>query len=570
MSPRKSLGKPLGKPVSKLRKALFVSLAVAALAACDGDDGAPGAAGPAGPSGPAGTPGTDTNAADLALTLIGRYQAIDESGNPQFAVSAAEIVAYDAATSQLFVVNAQNATVDVLSLADPASPELVATIDSSALGGVANSVAVHNGTIAVAIEANVKTDNGLVAFYNSADLALLGTVPVGALPDMLTFTHDGSKVLVANEGEPNSYGQPDSVDPEGSISIIDISGGIASATVATADFQAFNAQREALIAAGVRIFGPGATVAQDLEPEYITISADDTTAWASLQEANALAVIDIASATITDILPLGLKNHRILGNELDASDRDDGINIRNWPVFGAYMPDAIAAYDFNGATYIVTANEGDARDYDGFSEEARVNSLTLDPAVFPDASLQNNANLGRLTVTTVGADSNEDGLVDRLIAFGARSFSIWSGNGSLMYDSGSDFEVITALRYGDAFNSNHEENGGDNRSDNKGPEPEGLALATIDGSTYAFIGLERMGGIMVYDITNPQSPRFQHYTNNRDLGQEPGNGDAGDLGPEGLFYIPASDSPNGEHLLVVGNEVSGTTAIYRIDRIQRQ
>ena len=209
------------------------------------------------------------------------------------------------------------------------------------------------------------------------------------------------------------------------------------------------------------------------------------------------------------------------------------------------MPDAIAAYDFNGATYIVTANEGDARDYDGFSEEARVNSLTLDPAVFPDASLQNNANLGRLTVTTVGADSNEDGLVDRLIAFGARSFSIWSGNGSLMYDSGSDFEVITALRYGDAWNSNHEENGGDNRSDNKGPEPEGLALATIDGSTYAFIGLERMGGIMVYDITNPQSPRFQHYTNNRDLGQEPGNGDAGDLGPEGLFYIPASDSPNG-------------------------
>ena len=40
---------------------------------------------------------------------------------------------------------------------------------------------------------------------------------------------------------------------------------------------------------------------------------------------------------------------------------------------------------------------------------------------------------------------------------------------------------------------------------------------------------------------------------------------AGDLGPEGLVFIPAAQSPNGRPLLVVGNEVSGTTAVLQLN-----
>jgi hypothetical protein len=200
-------------------------------------------------------------------------------------------------------------------------------------------------------------------------------VEVGALPDMLVFTPDGKRVLVANEGEPNDAYD---VDPEGSVSIIDLPNDITKLTqanVRTATFDKFN---DAELDPSIRIFGPGATVAQDLEPEYITVSKDSKTAWVALQENNAIAVLDIDSGEFTALRGLGFKDHRLPGNELDVSDRDKQINITNWPVFGIYQPDAIASYDYQGRTYIVTANEGDARDYDGFSEEFRVKDLMLD------------------------------------------------------------------------------------------------------------------------------------------------------------------------------------------------
>ena len=81
-------------------------------------------------------------------------------------------------------------------------------------------MAVFNGVVALAVEANPKTSAGVVAWVRASDLTVLGTDTVGALPDMLTFTPDGSHLLVANEGEPNSYNQPDSVDPVGSVSVI--------------------------------------------------------------------------------------------------------------------------------------------------------------------------------------------------------------------------------------------------------------------------------------------------------------------------------------------------------------
>jgi len=501
---------------------------------------------------------------ELSMSVIGTYKT------GVFDDSAAEIVAHDARNQRVFVINANAATVDVLDINDPANPLLMGTIDASSIGKVANSVAIYKDLVAVAIEADNKQAPGKVAFYNASDLTFINAVSVGALPDMLTFTPNGRHVLVANEGEPNDdY----TVDPVGSVSVINLRHGAMHATVRTASFEKYNGMEDQLRAQGIRIFGPGASAAQDFEPEYITVSNNSRTAWVVMQEANAMAVIDIRKAEVTDLLPLGTKNHSLSGNELDASNKDGAINITNWPVQGMYMPDSISSYSYRGKTYIVTANEGDSRDYAGYSEEERIKDLNLDPVAFPDAAaLQDDAALGRLKTTTVNGDIDHDGDYDVLYSYGARSFSIWTGEGELVFDSGADFEKITAELIPADFNSTNDENDSfDNRSDDKGPEPEGIALGKIGRQTIAFIGLERVGGIMVYDITNPHKVTFLSYLNNRDFSVDVQLGDGsvnplvGDLAPEGLVFISARKSPNGKPLLVVGNEVSGSTTIYEVD-----
>jgi DNA-binding beta-propeller fold protein YncE len=496
----------------------------------------------------------------LSLTFLGRYAA------PTTGVGGAEIPAWDATTRRLFVVNGAAGSVDVLSLSNPAAPQKVGEIAATTLGGPVNSVSAFGGIVALAVEAPVKTDNGTVQLFNAANLQRIGNpIPVGALPDMLTFSPDGKTILVANEGEPNdAY----TIDPEGSISIIDVSNPF-TPTVRTAGFTAFNARAAELRTAGVRIFGPNASVAQDLEPEYITVSADGRTAWVTLQENNALALVDIPSATVGQVVPLGYKNHALSGNGIDASDRDSRINIQPWPVLGMYQPDAIASFNVNGETFLITANEGDARAYTGFNEEARVSSLTLAPALLNNALCGGPCNtadrLGRLQVTNTLGRASATSPYDTLYAFGSRSFSVWSATGTQVYDSGDELERRTAALFPANFNASNDNNTFDDRSDNKGPEPEGVIVARFGTKNYAFIGLERIGGVMVYDLSNPRAPVFVTYINTRDLAQAVTSPASGDRGPEGLTIIPASSSPTGTPLLVVANETSGTTAVFRIN-----
>jgi hypothetical protein len=495
--------------------------------------------------------------AGIELQVLGRF----ETGI--FDASAAEIPAYDAATHRLFVVNGAANTVDVLDLSDPAHPALLLAIDLSPYGAQGNSVAVRDGLVAVAVQAAAKTDPGAVVLFDTVG-AFLAQATAGALPDMVAFTPDGRRVLVANEGEPSDdY----TVDPEGSITVVTLPEDVTTLSagdVATADFHRFD---QLGVPAGVRIFGPGATVAQDLEPEYIAVSADSKRAWVTLQENNALALVDVEEARIIRLLPLGTKDHSRPGNELDPSNRDSGIEIASWPVEGMYLPDAILALPIGqgGGTVLVTANEGDTRDWDAFSEEARVKDLTLDPAAFPDPDLQLDENAGRLKVTSTAGDVDGDGDYDRLYSFGARSVSFWNPAGRLLWDGGADLEGLTAALLPDAFNSDNTENDGfDDRSDDKGPEPEGLAWGEIGGRRYLFVGLERIGGIVVYEILGPNRAEIVGYANSRDFAGDPQAGTAGDLGPEGLVFIPATDSPNGEPLLVVANEVSGSTTVFRV------
>lgn len=918
----------------------------------------------------------------ITLDPLGTYAA------GQFDLGAAEIVAHDPKAQRLFVVNAQAATVDVLDIRNPVYPVKIVSLDMKPYGAVANSVIAFDGIIAVAVENSVKTEPGVVVFFDK-HLRFVNKVTVGALPDMLTATPDLRYVLVANEGEPNTdY----SVDPEGSVSIIDVSNGVKKlkqSDVRNVNFAAFNS---APLDPSIRIFGPGATVAQDIEPEYVAVSPDSRTAYVTCQENNALAIIDIRSGKVKELAGLGFKDHALidgrtetfsfhqrslpsigetaagqtiqlggfsglhfegidsvtgkykfiahtdrgpnaeptgiirpfllpgftpeivrfeldrergdleitervplqrapgvpltglpntalggnanlpyndevpvdllgnvlpldplgadlegiavdpssgsfwmvdeyrpaiyhfsatgvlvdrfvpqgtalaagapagmfgiealpavlaqrrqnrgfeavawdngklyafvqspirnpvtLGNAaltamqnirivefdpvalqtrqfmyimdnpdlgpepntradkigdavslgngeflvierdddslpgdavatiekkvyrfnlagatdvsamagligatgktvdqlntaemsannirpvqkvlhvdlvqagynkvqkveglavidpwtiavindndftvasitvnpdgtftrnytpektqlgivevlqhgLDASDRDSKINIRPWPVKGMYLPDAIVSYKVKGDTFLVLANEGDVREYETFVEAVRVgaSSVVLDPAKFPNAAvLKNTSNLGRLNITSTLGRNPATGFYEELYAFGARSFSIRNAKGRLIYDSGDDFEWITALDFPANFNASNTSNDFDNRSDDKGPEPEGMVIGKVYGREYAFIGLERIGGVMIYDISDPERPEFVDYVNRRNFEAPADASGISDLGPEGLIFIEADDSPNGKPLLVVGNEISGTTTIFQINK----
>ncbi len=472
-----------------------------------------------------------------------------------------EVSAYAPLTQQLIVTNPQLNTIDIFDLSEPTQPTHLKCIDLNDFGAGVNSVATRDLLIAVSIKASPEQNPGTVVVFNS-DGQFLQQFTVGADPDHLTFTPDGNKLLVANEGTPSDdY----TVDPEGSVSIIDLTDGIKetaaeTATVKTAGFSQFEKDRQTL---SLRIFGPRASVAQDIEPEYIAMADDGKTAYVSLQENNGIGVLDLEKEQFTELLGLKAKDHGKPENGLDASDRDNTINIQPYPgVFGLYQPDAIATYTHNNNTFIVTANEGAIRDYDGFSEKARVKDLTLDPDTFPPEATRNEA-LGRLEVTTTLGDTDNDGIYEALYAYGARSFSIFDSQGTLVFDSGNSFERIIAEQAPNTFNA--QDGDSDQRSDDQGPAPEGLSLGKVGDRTFAFITYERPGGIFVYDITEPTQPTFELFTPSESQDRSEDLDEPEDARPEGNLFISAKDSPNGQPLLVVTNEGNGTLTIYQLE-----
>ena len=616
-----------------LKRSLLALSIMTILSGCslDGDDGATGPAGPAGPtggSGQTGQPGKNLPR-DLSIEVVGRFNT------GIYGKAAAEIVQFHKASNSAFAINAAENRIEVISLANlPVAavgngitdnslssvpftfPDNVNVKDSngndvSIALGEANSIAIYGDMLAIAVAAPQKTDIGAVLFYSltaTGSGTFVKAVAAGALPDMVTFTPDGTKVLVANEGEPDTdY----NADPEGSISVINITAGVpadlaqsinlttdmhfSSDLLSASDYDTDAKRRNLLQTAGVKFAGPaGTTVAQDLEPEYITVAADSKTAWVSLQEANAIGIIDLTDMTI-EVKALGMKDwSQYL---MDYSNEDEVASFRSLPnVYGLYQPDSIASYQWKGATFIVSANEGDSRDWDAYSEDIRVADV-IDPdelnktfstelqALYDETGGKDG--LGRLKVTAALVDQDNDGVVEKLYAYGARSFSIWDQNLNQVFDSGDDFGRISAAVLGNNFNSAHTENKGDNRSDDKGGEPEAIDVGTIEGRTYAFIAQERSGDLFVYDVTNPFQTNFVSHYINRDFDAEFELDDeladpcdssegmdctevplAGDLGPESIKFVPAGDSPNGNPLLIIGNEVSGSVTVYQVTELQ--
>ena len=456
-------------------------------------------------------------------------------------VGAAEITAFDPETDRLFAVN--NSTenkIDVLDMSNPALVTVIKSISMLPYGGYVNSVAVSNGKLAAAIESTNKQAAGKIVVFNTSTYAEIKSINVGALPDMVTFSPDGKYIISANEGEPsNDYLN----DPEGSVSIIKV----ADYSVTTLNFASFESQLASLASKGFRIFGPGKNFVKDIEPEYVTVSDDSRTAYVTLQENNAIAEIDLMTATIKKITPLGFKDYSLAANAIDVSDRDNKIEFANFSkVYGMYMPDAIAYFNYNGTPYLFTANEGDSREYTAFTEMKRVKDVSLDATNFPTATtLKTDAVLGRLNITTTLGDTDGDGDFDALYSLGSRSFSVWNATtGSQVFDSKNELDIKAKdLAIYD-----------DGRSDDKSVEPESVTIGRVGSKSIAIIGLERADAFAIYDITIPTTPVFIKMYK---------TGDA----PEGLLFIPASKSPINQSLIVTSNENDGTIKIYKTTKL---
>ncbi len=488
----------------------------------------------------------------------------------------AEIVKYNSDNQKFYVINGHGQTLDIVSLKGLTSSDTEQTLQKEKSINIAAAVNTDTFTYGdlTSIEMNTSNDT-VVAAVQDVDYTKGGKIIVmnydgdikktydaGVQPDMVKLTPDAKYILSANEAEPR--GGLEGVDPEGSITIVEVETGIVTQVKFT---------DETVIADDVHIRknGTKADAVTDLEPEFIAVSNDSTKAFVTLQENNAIATIDIKAGKVLSVKSLGYKDHSLAGNELDAA-KNGKIELERLPILGSYMPDSVAYVNIGGTDYLLTANEGDATEWPeekstfinvaDFKDEK--DSITLNAELFKGMTadeaqaafdrMKNSDDYKKLEVLT-------DRGKDAIYTLGGRSFSIWRADTmELVYDSGSDFEVITAERYPAVFNWSNDDNAFEKRSAKKGPEPEDVKVGMIGDQVYAFIGLERIGGFMTYNISNPQNAQFANYLNSRDFSQAI----AGDVSPEGLEFIAAEVSPTGRPLILVGNEVSGTVSVNEV------
>ena len=516
------------------------------------------------------TTGEENGNASLDLTQEARYDA----GMTNADGGVMEIVDYNTVTGWAYAVNGQTGNLTAIAVKDMADSESVDLLDGNDIDvksiveancegftyGDMTSVAVSaDGTkLAAVVQAEGYADNGRVAVFTcNADgtLTFEQAYETGVQPDMVTFTPDDSRILTANEGEPREGYADGAVDPAGSVTVITVADG----TAVNVDFTAYdsNEERQKLIDAGI-VMKKDTIPSEDLEPEYI--AAGNDTAYVTLQEANAIAVIDLDSLKVTGIYSAGYEDYSTTAVDIDK--KDEAYNPAVYESLrGIRMPDGVALYNVDGVDYIVTANEGDSREWGDYLNE--------DERDFGDGQTSPTGKItaenSGLTGKVVFFDSSDyDGLDSGLdYVFGGRSFTVFRADESGLteiYDSGSDFEAKTAEYIPENFNCSNDDKSLDDRSGKKGPESESITVGTVGERTYAFIGLERVGGVIVYDITDPAETVYVNYINSRDFSEDI----AGDDSPEGLCFIPAADSADGNAYLLAACEVSGTVAAYEL------
>ncbi|MEM5017633.1 choice-of-anchor I family protein [Metabacillus indicus] len=517
----------------------------------------------------------DTRFTDsLQLEKIGNFSTgmTDKDGG------VAEIVKYNSDNRKFYVINGKQQTIDIVSLAKLASGKKQELIKEKSLdvAGAVNSTTFQYGDvtsidihtkkniIAVAIQEADYTKRGKIAVLDYEG-NLLKTFDAGVQPDMVKISENGRYIVSADEGEPRE-GLEKGINPEGSVTIADLKSGSVKRTL-------FHDKNVIDDTVHIRNHGTKADAVRDFEPEYIALDENGSTAYVTLQENNAIAAVDLKEGKVKSVKSLGYKDHSLPGNELDAA-RNDQIELERLPVLGAYMPDSVAYMKIKGKEYLVTANEGDATEWEEFENISDFkdvkNSISLDSSLFKGMSeakaeetfqyMKKSGKFDKLEILT-------DRGTDAVYTLGGRSFSVWKPDTmELVYDSGSDFETVTSERYPDVFNWSNDDTAFEKRSAKKGPEPEDVKIGKIGKDVYAFIGLERIGGVMAYNVSNPASPEFANYFNTRDFSAAI----AGDVSPEGLEFISAKNSPTGKAMVLVGNEVSGTVSVNEIGKVKNK
>lgn len=502
----------------------------------------------------------------------------------------AEIVKYNPENQKFYVINGKNQTIDVVSLAGLKTGTEGQQLKKEKSIDIGESVNDDSFTYGDLTSIDVNTEkNVIVAAVQDKDYAANGKIvvldydgnlkksfDVGVQPDMVKMSADGAYILSADEGEPRAGLGDGIVDPDGSVSIVNTETGKVNIVKFT---------DASVIEDGVHIrYGGKENAVKDFEPEYIALSPDHSKAYVTLQENNAIATIDVASGTVQSVKSLGFKDHSLPENALDANREDKEAHFEQLPIRGVYMPDGIAYFEAGGEGYLVTGNEGDATEWgdedDGNEfvnvadfEDWKDQITDFNPTLFKGLNekeardafnrMKDNEDYDKLEVLTDRGN-------DAIYTLGGRSFSVWKADTmEQVYDSGSDFEKITAERLPDYFNWSNDGAETDKRSAKKGPEPEDVKVGMIGDDVYAFVGLERISGVMSYNISNPTDAGFANYVNTRDFEAElESTADdedhwvpAGDVAPEGLEFVPAEVSPTGRPLMIVGNEVSGTVAV---------
>jgi MYXO-CTERM domain-containing protein len=539
-----------------------------------------------------------------AFTLMNAFNTADGAR-----VGGAEILAYTTDMNTLLSTVGDNAGgsfgVQVLTLGSNASLTERGFVDMSSIFGAAgnwngaSSVSVDplgRGWGAVSLIPSASTTTaGKVAFFDYRNPAALVTLDVGFHPDSVKFSADGTKLFVVNEGE---FSASSGVNAPGSISIIDLAGintladvnstNITSGNVSTYDFSSANLaagvtlegiRNHSVAAVGtsgtfigtvpnfVALAGSDPDFYKGMEPEFVVQNGNKL--YVSLQENNAIGTFDLTTNKWEKISSLGT-----IQQTIDASDQDGGANINDL-VRGLPMPDTIAHYSVAGTSYIVSVNEGDARpddrDISRFGDIAGGDSMNniLDTTLFPttQTGVRDNSVLGRLNVSRLDGDTNADGKIDTPTMIGTRSFSIWNADtGALVWDSGSLESVLLGLE--PAMHNNNQNSFGtapntDSRSDDKGPEPEALTVGQFGSDMLAFVGLERQGGTLVYNINDPNNPSYVGYIS---AGENYANGL---VGPESMVFISAADSPTGTAMLVTGYEITNGIGVYSVPEPSR-
>lgn len=489
-------------------------------------------------------------------TGLVKYLSSYSTGNTNADGGVAEIVKFNEDNDCMYLVSGQTQTLDIVKVSADGSTSLVKKVDMAALGeangfsaGDITSVDVNTARdlVAIAVQNADYTANGTIVLLDY-EVNFVSKYETGVQPDMVTFTPDGSKVLTANEGEPREGYE--ATDPMGSVTVVDLD----AETAATCDFTSLDNSRAKLVRNGV-LLKTDTAPSVDLEPEFIAVSSDSKTAYVTLQENNAIGALDLTAGTWKYVKGLGFKDHSAEGSGLDL-DLDGKIDIRSENVYGVYMPDGISVVTIGGQDYLITANEGDAREWGDYEN---IDSAKLVLADGEEAGKK---------IEFLDTAKTDGLTTGKTYVLGGRSFSIWNADTlAQVFDSGDDFETITAAEFPAYFNSGHDEAGLDKRSHKKGVEPETISVLKTNGKTYAVVGLERMGGIVVYDITNPAKASYADYLNVRGFSEVVTDlSRLGDLGPEGICTIPAENSPTGNAMILVANEVSGTVTVAQIEK----